>query len=106
MDSAKYQRFCEAAIRKTKKGTIQWERFPKSATIPDVLDKERSFLCSFGSGKMILSIVKETGTAVCLVSPDKNLPFQQITGEDDSDESYILRLYNLVYNQFHQLIHL
>lgn len=99
MTHAKIEAFIEAAIRKTKSGAISWERvniLQFQNPVWQEYDLNRSFICSYSTGRMLLVYQSSSGTPYCYISPDKSLPFQKIV----DDSALLLRLYNLVYGSF------
>lgn len=99
MTHEKYVAFLEAAIRKTKSGAISWERANRRFGLNsgwEEFDLDRSFMCAYSVGQMVLAYEPSSGTPHCYISPDKTLPFQKI----NDDSALLLRLYNLVYSLF------
>lgn len=104
MDQSKFGPFIAAVTKKTKANELSWKRVtPGSFTHKSwaKYDLGRSFMCSYGNGRIVLACVRDSGIPHCLVSPERSASFQPVAGPDaDESAALVLRLYNLVYSMF------
>lgn len=104
MDQSKFNAFIAAVTKMTKAKDLSWKRIDTTIFTHKSwakYDLNRSFICSYLSGRIILAITKDTGIPHCFVSPESSVSFQRTFGPDaDESAALVLRLYNLVYSTF------
>lgn len=99
MTQEKIDKFFRVAISKTKYGILHWTRVSGTNELKDVvrMDRERSFISAYGTGKILLFAERQTNDISCYLSPTTGLKYQQF---GDDNDPMLLRLYNVVYSLF------